>query len=98
METLTQETKLLQNNTFTIYFGEGGLNSTLGNSNNGNSRSPIILLIQSTTASIGIVSNLTVIVVFLNHKKFRRKIPNILIINQVKTITKCLMGIVSVTP
>ena len=51
------------------------------------SRTISILVIQSTIASIGIVSNLTVIVVFLNHKKLRRKIPNIFIINQVRTIS-----------
>ena len=38
--------------------------------------------IQSSVASVGIIANLTVIVVFLNHKKLRRKIPNIFIINQ----------------
>ena len=42
-----------------------------------------IRIIQTVTASVGIVANLTVIVVFLNHKKLRRKIPNIFIINQV---------------
>ena len=48
-----------------------------------NAREDSIRIIQSTTASVGIVANLTVIVVFLNHKKLRRKIPNIFIINQV---------------
>ena len=37
-----------------------------------------------TISSIGIVTNFTVIVVFLNDKKLRKKIPNIFIINQVK--------------
>ena len=50
------------------------------------SRDQTILVIQSTTASVEIVANLTVIVVFLNHKKLRRKIPNIFIINQVRKI------------
>ena len=45
------------------------------------SREQNIMVIQSTTASVGIMANLTVIVVFLNHKKFRRKIPKIFIIN-----------------
>ena len=35
---------------------------------------------------VGIITNLTVIVVFLNHKKLRRKIPNIFIINQVSVL------------
>ena len=45
-----------------------------------------LLLLLNTVGSIGIITNLTVIVVFLNHKKLRRKIPNIFIINQVRTI------------
>ena len=51
------------------------------------SRALSILVITSAIASVGIVSNLTVIIVFLNHKKLRRKIPNIFIINQVRTIS-----------
>lgn len=42
-----------------------------------------IMLIQSTIASIGIISNFTVIVSFLNHKILRKKIRNKFIINQV---------------
>ena len=45
-----------------------------------------IQIIQSTTASVGIVANLNIIVVFLNHMKLRRKIPNMFIINQVREI------------
>ena len=51
---------------------------------NGNTKAQSILIIQSTIASVGIIANLTVIVVFLNHKKLRRKIPNIFIVNQVR--------------
>ena len=40
-------------------------------------------IVHSVIASVGIVTNLTVIVVFLNHRKLRRKVPNICIINQV---------------
>ena len=47
-----------------------------------------IPMIQSSVASVGIIANLTVIVVFLNHKKLRRKIPNIFIINQVGNINE----------
>ena len=57
-------------------------------SNDSDSEERIILIIQSTIASIGIFANLTVIVVFLNHKKLRRKIPNIFIINQVIFVLK----------
>ena len=52
-------------------------------SSNDNAREETIRIIQSTVASVGIVANLTVIVMFLNHKKLRRKVPNIFIINQV---------------
>ena len=52
-----------------------------------NRYSQSILIIQSTIACVGIVANLTVIVVFLNHKKLRGKIPNIFIINQVRKAT-----------
>ena len=79
MDIVTQSTKILENTLFV-----GSVNSTTNISYDGNTRAQSILLIQSTTASIGIVANLTVIVVFLNHKKLRRKIPNIFIINQVR--------------
>ena len=38
---------------------------------------------QNVIASVGLIANLNVVVVFLNHKEFRKKIPNIFIINQV---------------
>ena len=43
-------------------------------------------IVHSVIASVGIVTNLTVIVVFLNDRKLRRKVPNICIINQVGLI------------
>ena len=43
----------------------------------------IMKTLQCIIASIGIVANLTVVLVFLNHKTLRRKIPNRFIINQV---------------
>ena len=43
----------------------------------------VMEIIQLSIAPVGIVANLTVIVVFLNNKKLRRKIPNKLIVNQV---------------
>ena len=45
----------------------------------------VMMILHSTTASVGIVANLTVVVAFLNHKKYRRKIPNVFIINQVSS-------------
>ena len=44
----------------------------------------VMMLLSTIIASVGIVSNSTVVVVFLKHKKMRRKIPNIFIINQVR--------------
>ena len=43
----------------------------------------VMMILSSTTASLGIISNLTVVIVFLRNKKLRIKIPNIFIINQV---------------
>ena len=37
----------------------------------------IITVFHSVIASVGIIGNFTVILVFLNHQKFRRKILNI---------------------
>ena len=42
-----------------------------------------MMILSSAIASLGIISNLTVVVVFLRNKKLRIKIPNIFIINQV---------------
>ena len=75
-------TEFLENKTFTI----DGNNATSSDVPDFDSRTLSILIITCAIASVGIVSNLTVIVIFLNHKKLRRKIPNIFIINQVRTI------------
>ena len=40
-------------------------------------------ILQITIASMGMVTNLVVVIVFLNDRKLRRKIPDICIINQV---------------
>ena len=40
-------------------------------------------IIQQCIAASGIFTNLIVIIVFLNDKKLRKKVPNICIINQV---------------
>ena len=86
MDIVSQSTEIFENKILAM--GQGSLNSTTINSNKDETiRAQSILLIQSTTASVGIVANLTVIVVFLNHKKLRRKNPNIFIINQVRHAT-----------
>ena len=82
MEITRNLSEFQENETF--YAEEDGVTSPSNKLSNGTSRDQTILIIQSTTASIGIVANLTVIAVFLNHKKLRRKIPNIFIINQGK--------------
>ena len=43
----------------------------------------LMQILQLTIVSVGITANLTVIVVFLNNKELRRKIPNRFIVNQV---------------
>ena len=43
----------------------------------------VMMILRLFLSSVGIVGNLNVLIVFLSHKKFRKKIPNIFIINQV---------------
>ena len=43
----------------------------------------VIMVLSAAIASVGIIGNFTVIIVFLNDKKLRKKIPNIFIIHQV---------------
>ena len=43
----------------------------------------VMMILQSLIASVGIIANLTVVVVFMNDRKLRVKIPNMCIINQV---------------
>ena len=43
----------------------------------------VMQILQLLIVSVGIIGNLTVIVVFMNHRKLRRKIPNRFIVNQV---------------
>ena len=40
-------------------------------------------ILQLVIASMGLITNNIVVIVFLNDRKMRRKIPNICIINQV---------------
>ena len=46
----------------------------------------IVAISQCVISSVGIIANSTVIIVFVNDKKLRRKIPNIFIINQVRRV------------
>ena len=43
----------------------------------------VMQILQLLLVSVGIIGNLTVIIVFMNHRKLRRKIPNRFIVNQV---------------
>ena len=63
--------------------------------NNGNSID-VMMLLSTIVASIGIVSNATVVVAFLNHKKLRRKIPIMFIINQVSFLAFISLILLSV--
>ena len=49
----------------------------------------VISTSQNVIALLGMVTNLVVVIVFLNHKEFRQKIPNIFIINQVNEKFRC---------
>ena len=46
----------------------------------------VMHFVQLAIAPVGIIGNVTVIVVFLNHKKLRSKILNRLIVNQVRIL------------
>ena len=85
MEIINNITEIVENKTFNTEQNNAGYR--FNNTGDVDSRALSILVITSTIACVGIVSNLTVIVVFLNHTKLRKKIPNIFIINQVRTIS-----------
>ena len=68
------------------YSGGTVLNTSVEISQNDSERFDAMEILQLVIASLGIITNLIVVVVFLNHKKLRRKIPNICIINQVSEI------------
>ena len=46
----------------------------------------VVMVMSITIASVGILANLNVIVVFLRDRKLKKKIPNIFIVNQVRDI------------
>ena len=84
MKLLTHSTKFQLNDTFNLFVDD--ITIIPDNSSSRNTKAQSILIAQSAIASVGIVANLTVIAVFLNHKKLRKKIPNIFIINQVRKV------------
>ena len=60
--------------------------STEQNVNETSKSVDVMMIIKFIVSFIGIVGNLTVLIVFLNCRKFRKKIPNIYIINQVSFV------------
>ena len=76
-----------------LYFGNTMVNFTLPENEFENlttkmtSNDPddidIMMILSTLIASVGIVANFTVVIVFLHDRKLRRKIPNIFIIHQV---------------
>ena len=76
-ETKVNSTNLILNKTFCT--NEKNVSSIL----TGNFTPPIIITINTIIGCVGIIGNLSVIIVFGKERKFRRKIPNIFIINQV---------------
>ena len=51
-----------------------------------NGKIDVMMLLQCIIASVGIIANSTVVIVFVYHKELRRKIPNRFIINQVSIL------------
>ena len=76
------------NETFTN--ATGIMNNTTEDTSTGTNTMGIV---HSVIASVGIVTNLTVVVVILNNRKLRRKVPNICIINQVGSIPYKVLNI-----
>ena len=70
-----------------IYLDMDDKNKTASNETDTSSNTiDVMEIVQLSIAPVGIVANLTVIVVFLNNKKLRHKIRNKLIVNQVISI------------
>ena len=64
------------------HYRKSGNNSSKGDDKD-DSISHINLISLTVISCVGIIANVTVVVIFLNHRKLRQKIPNIFIINQV---------------
>ena len=62
------------------------MNETLSDEKPTSDKFNVMQILQSVIASVGIIANLSVIIVFLKHKKLRLKIPNRFIVNQVSYI------------
>ena len=53
----------------------------------------VMMILRFILSSVGVIGNLNVFIVFLNHKKLRKKIPNIFITHQVsvKPLHDCVV-------
>ena len=81
-ETTALAVSTLKNTDLTSHkWQENNVTSPIGTESSENV--DIMMIFSIAIASVGIISNLVVVVVFLNHQKLRRKIPNMFIINQV---------------
>ena len=58
-------------------------NVTVFGAETNSQKTDTIMIISYVIACVGITSNLTVVIAFMNHKQLRHKIPNMYIINQV---------------
>ena len=84
-ETMAITASTLKTTDFTLTkVQENNVTSSMGNESSEDV--DIMMVLSIAIASVGIISNLVVVVVFLNHQKLRRKIPNMFIINQVSEI------------
>ena len=63
-------------------------NSSSDGEDKDDSISQINLISLTVISCVGIIANATIVVVFLNHRKLRQKIPNIFIINQVLLMSR----------
>ena len=67
-------------------------NSTPSSSTEMSDNVTVMMILQSLISSVGIIANMTVVIVFINDRKLRVKIPNMCIINQVSSkISICIL-------
>ena len=58
----------------------------------------IMRITHCVIASVGIIANITVVIVLINNRKLRRKTPNICIINQVRyLISRQMDSVINIT-
>ena len=65
---------------------EDGNDTDIMDNTNGSEQFNGLKIVQLLIASMGVITNIIVVTVFLKDRKLRRKVPNICIINQVGTV------------